>query len=119
MLLFKLGLGGAWGDGRQWWSWIHLADVIGLIQFALTQPLGGPVNLTAPNPVTVEQFAAALAGSLRRPALIRMPAPALRLVLGEAADALLHLQRVLPKRALEAGYVFRFPTIDVALAEIF
>jgi uncharacterized protein (TIGR01777 family) len=119
MLLFKLGLGGAWGDGRQWWSWIHLADEIGLIQFALTQPLRGPVNLTAPNPVTVEQFAAALAGRLRRPALFRMPAPALRLALGEAADALLNLQRVVPKYAAEAGYAFRFPTIEDALAEIF
>jgi uncharacterized protein (TIGR01777 family) len=119
MMLFKLGLGGTWGDARGWWSWIHLADEIGLIHFALDQPLRGPINLTAPHPVTVEAFAESMGKALHRPAMLRVPDFALRMVLGEAADALLNLQRVSPKRALDAGYVFRYPTIEAALQEIF
>jgi uncharacterized protein (TIGR01777 family) len=117
--LFQLGIGGPWGDGRQWWSWIHLADEIGLIRYAIDHPIRGPLNLTAPYPVTVDDFAAALGRSLHRPAALRVPEFALRLALGEAADALLKLQRVVPKLALETGYQFRFPTIDEALGEIF
>ena len=119
MMVFKLGLGGPWGDGSQWWSWIHLADEIGLILMALDQPLRGAINLTAPNPVTVEEFARSMGQALHRPAMLRVPEFALRMTLGEAADALLNLQRVAPKQALEAGYAFRFPTIDMALQEIF
>jgi hypothetical protein len=118
MTLFKLGLGGPWGDGRQWWSWVHLADEVRLIQFAIDRGLNGPVNLTAPHPVTVNDFAKAMGRALHRPAALRAPEFALRAVLGDAAEPLLNLQRVVPKRALEAGYEFRFPTIDAALAEI-
>lgn len=116
--LFKLGLGGPWGDGRQWWSWIHVADHVGLVLHALDDEITGPLNLTAPNPVTVNEFARAMGRALRRPALLRAPAGLLRLVLGEAADAMLSLQRVMPRRALEMGYRFRFPTVDEALADI-
>ncbi len=116
--VFRLGLGGPWGDGRGWWSWIHLADWVGLARFLLATELDGPVNLTAPNPLTVNEFAHSLGRALGRPAKVRMPAWALRLGLGEAADALLHLQRVVPRRALDAGYRFAFPTIDEALRDV-
>jgi uncharacterized protein (TIGR01777 family) len=116
---FRLGLGGSWGDGRGWWSWIHLADYVGLVLLALDGALEGPLNLTAPHPVTVDDFTAALGRALHRPVLLRMPAVGLRLALGEAADALLHLQRVVPASALAAGYEFRFPTLEQALANIF
>jgi len=116
---FRLGLGGSWGDGRGWWSWIHLADYVGLVLLALDEALEGPLNVTAPQPVTVDEFTTGLGRALHRPVLFRMPAVGLRLALGEAADALLHLQRVVPARALAAGYRFRFPTLGEALADIF
>ncbi|GBD32608.1 MAG: epimerase [Gemmatimonadales bacterium] len=114
--LFKLGLGGPWGDGKQWLSWIHIEDVVGIILFVIDRQLDGAFNLTAPNPVTVEQFARTLGKALGRPAILRAPSLLLRLALGEAADALLNLQRVLPARALEAGYQFRYPQLDGALS---
>jgi len=117
--LFRLGLGGSWGKGTQWWSWIHLADLVGLALLAIDASLTGPVNVTAPNPVTVDGFADTLGLVFRRPVLFRMPAVGLRLALGEAADMLLHLQRVVPARALAAGYRFRFPALREALEDLF
>lgn len=117
--LFKLGLGGVWGSGRQWWPWIHLTDEVGLILHALDSDMTGPINLTAPNPVRVETFAKALGRALGRPVLLRAPAFLLRLGLGEAAQALLGSQRVLPRRAIEHGYEFRFGELDEALSELF
>jgi uncharacterized protein (TIGR01777 family) len=117
--LFKLGLGGPWGDGTQWWSWIHVGDEVDLILFAIASDLAGPLNLTAPHPVTVNAFAKALGRALNRPALMRQPTFALRLAMGEMADALLASQRVVPRRALDAGYTFRFPQLDGALEELF
>jgi uncharacterized protein (TIGR01777 family) len=116
---FRLGLGGSWGDGRGWCSWIHLTDHVGLTLLAIDKALDGPLNLTAPTPVTVDEFTGALGRALHRPVLFRMPAAGLRLTLGEAADALLHLQRVVPAKGLAEGYRFRFPTLAEALAEIF
>ncbi len=116
--VFKLGLGGPWGPGTQWWSWIHITDQVQLIRFLLDGDLAGPVNLVAPNAVTVNSFAAELGRALHRPAILRVPAVALRLALGEAADALLALQRVTPRRALEAGYRFRFPELPAALDDL-
>jgi uncharacterized protein (TIGR01777 family) len=116
--LFKTGLGGPWGNGGQWWSWIHLADQVGLILFALDQRLSGAVNLTAPNPVTVNEFARLLGKALRRPALLRAPEFVMRTALGEAATALFDLQRVVPRRALEAGYDFRFQSLAPALVDL-
>jgi uncharacterized protein len=116
---FRLGLGGSWGDGRGWWSWIHVADYVGLVLLSLDRQLDGALNLTAPHPVTVDAFTSALGRALHRPVLFRLPAVGLRLALGEAADALLHLQRVVPARALAEGYRFRFPTLAEALADIF
>ncbi len=116
---FRLGLGGGWGNGNGWWSWIHIADHVGLVQMALDTALEEPVNATSPHPVTVDQFADTLGGVFHRPVLFRMPAMGLRLAMGEAADVLLHLQRVVPARALAAGYRFRFPTLREALKDIF
>jgi uncharacterized protein (TIGR01777 family) len=116
--LFRLGLGGPWGSGRQWWSWIHLTDAVGLILMTLDREVAGAINLTAPNPVTVNEFAAVLGGALRRPAILRVPAVATRLAFGEAAAALLNLQRVIPRRALALGYSYRFPSLPEALRDV-
>lgn len=117
--IFKLGLGGPWGSGDQWWPWIHMADEVGLLRFAIEREITGPINLSAPNPVTVRQFTRALGNALGRPTVLPVPAPMLRLALGEAADALLASLRVVPKRAENAGYKFAFPVLEGALQEIF
>ena len=118
--IFRLGLGGRVGDGRQYWSWITLEDVLGAIEFAIANPtLSGPVNLTAPNPSTNAEFTAALARALRRPAVFPVPAFALRLALGEMADeALLASQRVQPEKLLTAGFRFAHPQLDEALDQL-
>jgi uncharacterized protein len=116
-LLFRLGLGGRFGSGRQWLSWISLDDVAGAYLHALTSDdLAGPVNAVAPNPVTNAEFTATLARVLRRPAVLHVPAFAPRLALGEFADEMLLVsQRALPARLLETGYRFRFPELEAAL----
>jgi uncharacterized protein (TIGR01777 family) len=118
--IFRRGFGGRVGNGRQYWSWITLEDVVASIEFAIATPsLSGPVNLTSPNPVTNAGFTAALARALRRPAVFPVPAFALRLVLGEMADeALLASQRVQPEKLLKAGFPFAHPQLDEALAQI-
>ncbi len=117
---FEFGLGGPMGNGRQWVSWIHLDDVVGLILHAIGDTdLSGPVNATAPRPVRNRVFAKALGRALRRPALLPTPAFALRLLFGEMAEELLLTgQKVLPERARAAGYRFRYPTLEEALGEI-
>jgi hypothetical protein len=112
---FKLGLGGPWGAGTQWWSWVHLDDVVGLALFTLDRAMSGAVNVVAPEAVTVQAFAKALGEALHRPAFARVPEVALRLALGEAAEALLASQRVIPSRALDAGYAFQYPELRAAL----
>jgi uncharacterized protein len=118
---FKLGAGGRLGDGRQWMSWITLPETLRIIQFALeTATLMGPVNTVAPNPVRNREFTTILAKTLHRPALFPAPAFALRLALGEMADALLlSSQRVNPSRLKEAGYAFQQPDLAGALADVF
>ncbi len=117
--IFRTGLGGPFGDPANWLSWIHWSDTIRLVRFLMTADVTGPVNITAPNPVTVKTFAKALGEALHRPAFIPAPALGLRLALGESADALLHLQRVVPARVLDAGFEFEFPTIALALEDLF
>ncbi|MBI3321555.1 MAG: TIGR01777 family protein [Candidatus Omnitrophica bacterium] len=113
---FHLGLGGPLGSGRQWMSWIHLDDVIGLIEWALHHhELAGAVNATAPAPVTMQRFCEELGHVLHRPSWARVPAAILRLLLGEMAELLLTSQRVMPHRALHAGYAFRYPGLRSAL----
>lgn len=109
LLPFKLGLGGRLGSGRQWWSWIGIDDAISAIYHCLATPqLNGPVNLVTPHPATNAEFTRALGQVLRRPALLPAPAFALRLALGEMADALLlSSTRVRPNRLQETGFVFR------------
>lgn len=116
---FRFGVGGPLGDGRQWLPWIHVADEIGALRFLLEQGgASGPYNLVSPAPLTNEAFSRALARALRRPCLLRAPGAALRLGLGEMAQMLLGGQRVAPRRLLEAGYRFRYPTLDPALADL-
>jgi uncharacterized protein (TIGR01777 family) len=116
-LLFRLGLGGRFGSGRQWLSWIALDDIAGAYLHALTRDdLDGPVNAAAPNPVTNAEFTATLARVLRRPAVLHVPAFAPKLVLGEFADEMLFASiRVRPARLLETGFRFRFPELEAAL----
>jgi uncharacterized protein (TIGR01777 family) len=114
---FRLGLGGRVGSGRQWVSWIGLADAVGGIAHAVgTESLAGPVNLAAPSPVSNAELTKTLARVLRRPAIIPVPAFALRLVFGEMGEAtLLASQRMRPRRLLESGYRFRYRTLEGAL----
>ena len=116
-LPFRLGAGGKMGSGRQYWSWVAIEDVVGAIKEALTdQSLQGPVNTTAPNPVTNAEFTSTLARVLKRPAILPMPAFAARVAVGEMADALLlSSARVAPTRLIAAGYQFQYPDLEGAL----
>lgn len=117
---FKLFVGGPVGSGRQYMAWIHHEDLVGLILLALDDArCTGPLNSTAPLPVTNTEFSRALGKALGRPSLVWTPGFALRLLLGEAAGIITSGQRVVPTRALALGYTFRNPTIDAALARIF
>jgi uncharacterized protein (TIGR01777 family) len=119
LLPFKAGLGGRIGSGRQWLSWISLADEVGAIRHVLEHAeVGGPVNLTAPEPVTNADFTRTLGRVLRRPTLLPTPTPALHVLLGRqlVAEMLLGGQRVLPAVLTESGYRFRHPTLERALA---
>ncbi|MFN7947837.1 MAG: TIGR01777 family oxidoreductase [Blastocatellia bacterium] len=117
--IFKLGLAGKLGSGRQWFPWIHLDDVVGIIRFALEHPGSGPVNAAAPGIVTNAEFTDALAQALHRPAFFAAPAFGLKLVMGEMAAVVLASQRAVPQAALNAGYRFRYPELRPALAELF
>jgi uncharacterized protein (TIGR01777 family) len=117
LIPFRAGLGGPFGTGRQWMSWVHRDDVVGLVLAALaSEAWQGPVNATAPAPVTNRDFARTLGRVLGRPAVLPVPAIALRLALGEMASMLLTGQRVLPKAAQAHGYSFRYPELGAALA---
>ncbi len=116
---FKFGVGGPAGSGRQWMSWVHHEDIGGIFLLALDNPAAaGPINGTAPQPVTNKEFSKALGRALHRPAFLPVPAFALRLRFGEVADVVTTGQRVLPKRAQALGYSFKFPAIDAALTDI-
>jgi uncharacterized protein (TIGR01777 family) len=118
--LFRLGLGGTVGDGRQYLSWVDIEDAVAALLFLLSQgELAGPVNVTSPNPVTNQQFTRTLARVLGRPAFLRVPAFALRLLLGQMADeTLLSGQRVLPRKLQGAGFQFRYPELEGALRHL-
>jgi uncharacterized protein (TIGR01777 family) len=120
-LPFRLFVGGPVGSGAQVMSWIHLDDWVSMVRWALATPdVTGPLNVTAPAPVTNREFAAALGRALGRPALLPTPGFALRLVLGEMADALiLGGQRVEPRKAQALGFEFLYPRLDDALREIY
>ncbi|MET7384743.1 TIGR01777 family oxidoreductase [Streptomyces sp. NPDC005529] len=114
--LFKAGLGGRLGDGRQYWSFIALHDEVAAIRHLMdTESVSGPVNLTAPDPLTNREITEAMGRVLHRPALLATPAPLMRLALGEMSGEILGSQRVLPTRLLESGFTFAFPSIDGTL----
>jgi len=114
---FALGLGGRLGDGQQWVPWIQLDDLVALLRFALDEEsLSGPLNAVGPAPARNAELTSALSRVLRRPALIPVPGFAIRLALGELADELLGSKRVLPERALAAGFRFAHPELEEALA---
>lgn len=115
---FRLGLGGQFGNGRQWMSWIHRADLIALILHLLQdESAAGAYNATAPQPVSNREFARTLGRVLRRPVLLPMPGFMVRLLVGEMAHLLLTGQKVLPQRLLEQGFRFSFPDLEAALRE--
>ncbi len=116
---FSLGMGGPVADGKQWMSWIHIEDMIGVLLLALdNNGAVGPLNATAPNPVTNRDFAVAFGGALHRPSFMPTPRFVLRAMLGESADIVTTGQRVLPKKTMALGYQFKFAQIDAALADI-
>jgi uncharacterized protein (TIGR01777 family) len=116
---FRLGLGGRLASGQQWMSWIHVDDVIGLIRFALeNSTIRGPMNATAPQPVTNAEFTKELAAALHRPAIFPVPRFALKLLFGEMAEVILGSQRVIPQAARAAGFQFEYPELRPALVRL-
>jgi uncharacterized protein (TIGR01777 family) len=116
---FRLGLGGRLASGRQWMSWIHVDDVVGLIRFALENPAAGvPLNATAPQPVTNREFTRELAVALHRPAIFPVPGFALKLLFGEMGEVIFGSQRVIPKSAQDAGFQFQYPELRGALIQL-
>ena len=114
---FKLGTGGRVGDGRQWWSWVSLADAVSAYLFALEQPLEGPVNVTAPGTVTNRDFTKALGRALHRPTIFPLPAAAVKVAFGQMGEEMLLAgQRVAPTRLEAAGFTFANPDIDSGIA---
>ena len=116
--LFRFGLGGKLGSGKQWWSWITLHDQLRAICHLLESSVVGPVNLTAPNPVTNQEFTAALARALHRPALFLVPGFILKIALGGFATEVLGSKKVLPHALTEDGFIFDYPHLTTALAEL-
>ncbi len=119
-LPFRLGVGGQLGDGRQWVSWIHRVDAVGLFRHALEcDAVSGPMNGVSPHPVRNSEFSRRLGRALHRPSFMRVPGFMLRLVAGELAETLLAGQQALPRVALETGYPFQFPTLKAAFADLY
>ena len=119
-LPFRLFVGGRLGSGRQYFSWIHRHDWVAMVAWALgTGTITGPLNVTAPHPVTNAEFSGTLARVLRRPALLPVPAMALRIAAGEMAAELLTGQRVLGAKAQAGGFAFQYPDLESALSEIY
>ena len=117
--LFRFGLGGPIGGGRQYVSWVAIDDVVGALSFALSRDeVSGPVNVTAPEPVRQRDYARTLGRVLRRPAVLPAPGFAVRLILGEFAGEVLNGQCALPRRLTETGYAFRFPELEPALRHV-
>ncbi|MGB8267138.1 MAG: TIGR01777 family oxidoreductase [Candidatus Velthaea sp.] len=115
--LFGLGLGGVIASGAQWYSWIHIDDLVGIYLHAL-DGASGALNATAPNPVTNRTFTKVLGAALKRPTLLPVPAFAIELVLGEGATVVVEGQRVLPQATQRSGYAFTYPALDEALAAL-
>ena len=113
---FKFFVGGPIGNGRQWFSWIHQDDVCSLLQWAAENPhVSGPVNASAPNPVTMKEFARTVGRVLHRPSLLPVPGFVLKLMVGEFAESLLKSTRVVPVGTQRLGFEFKYPELEVAL----
>lgn len=116
---FRMGVGGKLGSGKQWMSWIALSDIVSAISFLLSADVRGPVNLVAPNPARNEELTHALSNELHRPSLFSVPKFAMKLAFGQMGEeAVLASQRVIPRRLLEAGFQFKLPTLEQALASV-
>lgn len=116
---FRLGIGGRLGSGRQWMPWIHIHDLVRLLIYSAENPTAsGPLNGCTPQPVTNAEFVQALARALHRPAILPVPKFALRIVLGEVADALLSSLRVIPEATLRTGFEFEYPDLEGALKSL-
>lgn len=119
VLPFKLFIGGPLGNGNQWMPWVHIRDLTAMFRFVLEQEaITGPVNGTSPNPVTMKEFARTLGDVLHRPSQLRVPEWGLRLALGQMSELLLHGQRAVPEKLLQAGFAFRYPDLQSALESI-
>lgn len=116
--LFRLGLGGPLGSGRQWFPWVHAHDVVAAYRWAIDGSANGPYNVVAPEQVTMRTFATTLGHVLHRPSFLAVPSPVLRLALGSQADIVLHGQRVAPYRLLGDGYHFHYPALKGALQQL-
>ncbi len=118
-LPYLLGFGGKIGSGQQWMSWIHFADIVALIDFCIQNPgISGPVNATAPHPVTNEEFGRTIGKVYSRPHWFPLPAFLLKAAVGELSEILLEGQRVIPAKALEHGFTFTYPTLKPALQQL-
>jgi uncharacterized protein (TIGR01777 family) len=115
---FRMGAAGRLGSGKQWMAWVHAQDVAELYRFAAEQNVSGPLNATAPVPVTNSEFTKTLGAALKRPTLFPMPEFALRTIFGEMGSVLTASQRALPKAAQDSGFQFRFPQLSAALADL-
>ena len=117
--IFRKYLGGPLGSGKQWFSWIHMGDLVGAFVFLMAHPeISGPVNMTSPNPIRNEELARALGKAMHRPSFLPAPGFMLKLLLGEFGSVLLEGQRVIPRKLLDNGYVFIYPEIDGALQSL-
>jgi uncharacterized protein (TIGR01777 family) len=118
-LPFRLGLGGPLGTGRQWFSWVHVDDVVGLLMLAIDDPRAhGPINAVSPEPIHQADLAAAVGAALHRPSRLRIPAVLIRLVMRESSILALGSRRIVPARALELGYRFRWTDLRAAVADV-
>jgi len=117
--LFKFYLGASLGSGRQWFSWIHIDDIVKTYLYALeNNSISGPVNASSPNPVKMDEFAKQFGGVLNRPAIFKVPKSVLKAVIGEAADFITASLRVIPAKLLDTGFVFKFPKLHAALVDL-
>jgi len=119
LLPFKLFAGGPLGSGRQFWSWIHLSDVLYAFDFIIENKLSGPVNIVSPNPIRMKAFAKELGRAMKRPSFLPVPAFALKIILGESAEMVLNSQKVLPNKLTENGYNFKYSELSSAMKDIF
>lgn len=116
---YRFSLGGPLGSGAQWLSWIHIDDLTGIIKYTMEhEQLCGPVNATAPNPVTMNKFSRTLGIVLNKPSRFKIPTSVLRFLLGEMADLLVNGQKVVPGKITEAGYRFKYPLLEKALKDL-